>query len=166
LKYSDVKSGRFETEYDISGKFRQDDGEQIGNGGYAQQQPAISLIDLDDHDIPSDSSGVSPQPSHAVIDDLNEIFGITGNNSTNSIGSATSPNKAHTTLSTSGDPFDLLTQSIQKTSISSPPKQQQEVDLFFSSSPSISTGSLPKSPKIRVQEPSKNSMFYIYLVKW
>jgi hypothetical protein len=54
LKYSDVKSGRFETEYDISGKFRQDDGEQIGNGGYAQQQPAISLIDLDDHDIPSE----------------------------------------------------------------------------------------------------------------
>ncbi|KAI8889122.1 VHS-domain-containing protein, partial [Backusella circina FSU 941] len=155
LKYGDVKSGKFETEYDISGKYQGDDNEQISNSSGIQQQQAISLIDLDDHDIPSDSSGVSPQPSHAIIDDLNEIFGITGNNSSNNIGSVGRPSKALGASSSYTDPFDLLTQNIQSTSISSPPKQQQELDIF-ASSPSISTSSLPTSPEIRVQEPSKN----------
>jgi hypothetical protein len=102
LKYEDVKNGIFDTEYDLSGKYKND-----GTIQESTQQQPISLIDLDD-DIPINNQ-TPPQSSY---NDLNTIFNEDSNTN-------------------SDNPFDLLSQSLKTTSLSnqtqhfSPPNTSQ-----------------------------------------
>lgn len=86
LKYQDIKNGNYDTEYDISGKFKSETSNQFIS------QP-ISLIDLDDE--VSDVT-CSTTNQHSTMDELTDIFG----------------SKLSVTSPTLIDPFDLLSQSI------------------------------------------------------
>ncbi|KAI9357170.1 hypothetical protein BD770DRAFT_389200 [Pilaira anomala] len=124
LKYQDVKNGNYDTEYDISGKFKSD--------SFSNAPPqAISLIDLDDEvndlsDSPSPPAG-SKQPQHP-IDELSDIFGVKAN-------------VTHTT-NTGADPFDLLSQSIQKNTLPESPNLSKTCSP--SSSPIMISSPKPK----------------------
>ncbi|KAI8327949.1 hypothetical protein BD560DRAFT_417542 [Blakeslea trispora] len=74
LKYQDIAHGRYDTEYDVSGKFKSDTHGLDKN----MPPPAISLIDLEDGMLDSTSS--SPSIGHAQVqshpmDELSDLFG-------------------------------------------------------------------------------------------
>ena len=64
LKYQDIKHGQYDTEYDVSGKFKSDLDKHM-------PPPAISLIDLEDGLLDSTSSSPSLPPQN----ELSELFG-------------------------------------------------------------------------------------------
>ncbi|GAA5799569.1 hypothetical protein HPULCUR_004985 [Helicostylum pulchrum] len=91
LKYQDIKNGNYNTEYDISGKFKSETNNQFIS------QP-INLIDLDDEVSDNTCSTTNQHP----MDELSDIFGP----------------KLSVTSPTSIDPFDLLSQSINTNTLS------------------------------------------------
>ncbi|KAI8642095.1 hypothetical protein BD408DRAFT_482993 [Parasitella parasitica] len=101
LKYQDVKHGRYDTEYDISGKFKSESNSLSDKS--APRQP-ISLIDLDDAFENTSSSSSPSLPTSGTttaknaLDDLVDMFG----------------EKATVDTSTSStDAFDMLSQTVQ-----------------------------------------------------
>ncbi|KAI8081899.1 uncharacterized protein B0P05DRAFT_538528, partial [Gilbertella persicaria] len=70
LKYQDIKHGRYDTEYDVSGKFKSET-----NSLSDMPPPAISLIDLDDISTSSSPSVGHAQIQKNPVDELSDIFG-------------------------------------------------------------------------------------------
>ncbi|CAO3630601.1 unnamed protein product [Mucor hiemalis] len=119
LKYQDIKHGHYDTQYDVSGKFKSSDMDGVSSD--LPPQP-ISLIDLDDLSPSSSSPSNDNTTNKNAIDELSDIFGdktIISNTSTPS----------------SADPFDLLSQSI--TSNTLPPSSPNLSKLNTSSSPIV-----------------------------
>ncbi|KAL9546131.1 hypothetical protein MBANPS3_006812 [Mucor bainieri] len=107
LKYQDIKHGRYDTEYDISGKFKSETNSLSDKNA---PPPAISLIDLDDafeNTSSSSSPSAAPASSKNALDELVDIF---GEKTTLSSTNTSSPQQ-------SVDPFDLLSQSIQSNTL-------------------------------------------------
>lgn len=136
LKYQDVKHGNYDTEYDISGKFKSE--------SFSNAPPqAISLIDLDDEvNNLSDSPSPSPPPAGSKqqqhpMDELSDIFGVKAN-------------VTHTT-NTGADPFDLLSHSIQTNTLPASPNLSKTCS--SSSSPIMISSPKPDT----VQKSSKLS---------
>lgn len=95
LKYQDVKQGRFDTKYDLSGKYRTKK-EDFADKSMPTQ--AISLIDLDDMDSGASSPASSSTVQKNTFDELSDIFGEKAAIS-------------NTNTSSSADLFDLLGRS-------------------------------------------------------
>lgn len=119
LKFQDIKHGRYDTSYDISGKYRSIKDDDYGAKTAPPQ--AISLIDLDDLDAsatsPSSSTNASTVQKNA-FDELTDIFG-----EKTTISSPPPPANA----STSNDIFDLLSQPSNTTSTQRSASSQRSV---------------------------------------
>lgn len=104
LKFQDVKQGRYNTSYDMSGKYRtiKDD----NYGAHTAPPQAISLIDLDDLD--SASTTTTPVQKN-TLDELSDIFDekatVASPRQTDSF-----DQKAAVTSPQQTDIFDLLSQ--------------------------------------------------------
>ena len=129
LKYQDIKHGRYNTDYDISGKFKSETNSLSDKN--IPPQP-ISLIDLDDafNDSSTSSSPalntIAASTSKNALDELVDIFG-----EKTSVSSTT--NKSAPSM----DPFDLLSQSIQSNTL--PPSSPNLSNLNTISSSSTTT---------------------------
>lgn len=139
LKYQDIKYGHYDTEYDISGKFKS----ETNSFSDLPPQP-ISLIDLDDDDL-------SPPTNKNPLDELSDIF------STNaSISNTSTPNASNiSTPFTSSpiDPFDLLSQSINDHTLNSSPnpyKPNTSTSPIIISSPNQNGNNILKTSKYRM----------------
>ncbi|GAN07414.1 VHS domain-containing protein [Mucor ambiguus] len=159
LKYQDIKHGRYDTEYDISGKFKSETNSLSDKNAPPQ---AISLIDLDDafeNTSSSSSPSAAPSSSKNALDELVDIFGEkTTVSSTNT-----------STPQQSMDPFDLLSQSIQSNTL--PPSSPNLSNLNHTtlSSPAFThittttttttASSSPASQEAKVQKSSKLPKF-------
>lgn len=139
LKYQDIKHGHYDTEYDISGKFKS----ETNSFSDLPPQP-ISLIDLDDDDL-------SPPTNKNPLDELSDIF------STNaSISNTSTPNASNiSTPFTSSpiDPFDLLSQSINDHTLNSSPnpyKPNTSTSPIIISSPNQNGNNILKTSKYRM----------------
>lgn len=128
LKYQDIKHGRYDTEYDISGKFKSETNSLSDKN--MPPQP-ISLIDLDDTFNGSSTSSspavnaTAAATSKNALDELVDIFGEKA-----SVSSTTN------TSAPSMDPFDLLSQSMQSNTL---PPSIPNLNTISSSSSSSST---------------------------
>ncbi|CEP15505.1 hypothetical protein [Parasitella parasitica] len=152
LKYQDVKHGRYDTEYDISGKFKSETNSLSDKN--APRQP-ISLIDLDDafENTPSSSSSSLPASASAsasaygantsknVLDELVDIFGAKATVNT----SLPSP-----------DPFDLLSQSTPSSKTS--PSGSNLSNLNTNTETTSHSPSLDVSPQHHNQEQVEKSI--------
>ncbi|KAI8987833.1 hypothetical protein BDF20DRAFT_852459 [Mycotypha africana] len=116
LKYHDVKQGRYDTKYDVSGKYLTEANNPMMPEKDLPPQ-AISLIDLDDfNNSPEPSSsgsaiGYSSAQKNA-LDELNDIFGEKANISKNQP-SANAKDTVMAIGTTSTDPFELLSAPAQ-----------------------------------------------------
>lgn len=123
LKYQDIKHGHYDTQYDVSGKFKSSEMDTSASNLPPQ---AISLIDLDDmNENNSSSSDLSPNNNNTTtsknaMEELSDIFGD-------------KTNISNTSRPSSADPFDLLSQSI--TSNTLPPSSPKVSKINTSSSP-------------------------------
>lgn len=152
LKYQDIKHGRYDTEYDISGKFKSETSSLSDKNAPRQ---AISLIDLDDaFDNTSSSSSPSAAPSSSknALDELADIFG-----------EKTTVSSASTTAAQqSMDPFDLLSQSIQTNTLPPSSPNLSNLNNTTSSSPiftnTTTASSSPVSQEEKIQKSSKLTM--------
>ncbi|KAF1796950.1 hypothetical protein FB192DRAFT_1401469 [Mucor lusitanicus] len=125
LKYQDIKHGRYDTEYDISGKFKSETNSLSDKNAPPQ---AISLIDLDDafdNTSSSSSPSAAPPSSRNALDELVDIF---GEKTTLSSANTGSPQQ-------SMDPFDLLSQSIQSNTLPPSSPNLSSLNHTTSSSP-------------------------------
>jgi len=152
LKYQDIKHGRYDTEYDISGKFKSETSSLSDKNAPRQ---AISLIDLDDaFDNTSSSSSPSAAPSSSknALDELADIFG-----------EKTTVSSASTTAAQqSMDPFDLLSQSIQTNTLPPSSPNLSNLNNTTSSSPiftnTTTASSSPVSQEEKIQKSGKLTM--------
>lgn len=150
LKYHDIKHGRFDTEYDISGKFKSETNSLSDKSAPPQ---AISLIDLDDafeNTSSSSSPSAAPSSSKNALDDLADIF---GEKTTVSSTNTSSPQQ-------SMDPFDLLSQSIQSNTLPPSSPNLSNLNHTTSSSPTFAhttstTSSSPVPQEAKIQKSSK-----------
>lgn len=149
LKYQDIKHGRYDTEYDISGKFKSETNSLSDKNAPPQ---AISLIDLDDdyeNASSSSSPSAAPPSSKNALDELVDIFGEKTTVSSTNI----------STPQQSMDPFDLLSQSIQSNTL--PPSSPNLSNLshttsssspIFTHTSTTTASSSPVSQEAKVQK--------------
>lgn len=155
LKYQDIKHGRYDTEYDISGKFKSETNSLSDKNAPPQ---AISLIDLDDafdNTSSSSSPSAAPPSSRNALDELVDIF---GEKTTLSSANTGSPQQ-------SMDPFDLLSQSIQSNTLPPSSPNLSSLNHTTSSSPILThtnnntttttASSSPISQEAKVQKTSR-----------
>ncbi|CAO0796871.1 unnamed protein product [Mucor circinelloides] len=148
LKYQDIKHGRYDTEYDISGKFKSETSSLSDKNAPRQ---AISLIDLDDaFDNTSSSSSPSAAPSSSknALDELADIFG-----------EKTTVSSASTTAAQqSMDPFDLLSQSIQTNTLPPSSPNLSNLNNTTSSSPIFTNTTTASSSPVSQEEKIQKSV--------
>jgi ADP-ribosylation factor-binding protein GGA len=147
LKYQDIKHGHYDTEYDISGKFKSEEAADL-------PPQAISLIDLDDMIGTNDSSTASSPNSNAnsssknALDELSDIFG-----EKSSISNTSTP-------ASNADPFDLLSQSIRLNTLPPSSPNLAKATTTASSSPIVIS-----SPHQDNQDKAERTSKYKYM-KW
>ncbi|KAK4514438.1 uncharacterized protein ATC70_002034 [Mucor velutinosus] len=149
LKYQDIKHGRYDTEYDISGNFKS---ETNSLSDKSAPPPAISLIDLDDafeNTSSSSSPSAAASSSKNALDELADIF---GEKTTVSSTSTSAPQQ-------SMDPFDLLSQSILSNTLPPSSPNLSHLNHTTSSSPTLThttttttASSSPVSQKAKIQK--------------
>ncbi|KAI9468977.1 MAG: hypothetical protein EXX96DRAFT_589988 [Benjaminiella poitrasii] len=146
LKYQDIKNGRYNTVYDISGKYKSEASLLSDKNDSSSARQPISLIDLDDviqHDSASSSPTMNANTTvqKNALDELVDIFGdkttLTSNNTM-------------TNNTSSNDPFDLLSQNstVPATSPSfSHPTSSTSVST--TSSPNVSSSTNQQEKKLK-----------------